>query len=208
MLQTILYELAFYVNLRPLTKFQDDILCPASFLYGVPTPVSVIGPCIDITDPTEHWRRRVSALLELKRNFKRLYLSTLRTWRNPGRLVRVPSVGDIVIVEEDNLKRTSWKMARVQSQILGTDGACRAVEILMNGRLTRRALERIYVIETEVPRTDVVQPNVQRTVLPQAQGVIPNLPPTVVQDAQPDVPVPATRTRRGREVRLPARLLD
>ena len=220
-LQVILYEVAYFINLRPLTTYQDNILCPALFLYAVPSTSRLIHP--EVFDSIDkHWRSHSAALLELRRRFYREYLPTLRRWRNPNRVVRTPAVGDVVLVY-DVLPRAQWKMARVERLLYGPDGHCRAAEIFVNGKTTRRALERLYALESGsgIPQTECPLPGEStittdpgRPTSPVAARPSPLQIPvddTATDDA---VATPSSArgrdavTRRGRRVVLPSRYRD
>jgi hypothetical protein len=202
-LQTVLYELSFYVNLRPLTKYKDEFLCPASFLYGVPSNISLLNPGI-IDSPIEHWRSRKAVLFELKRRFYSEYVSSLRSWRDPNRKSRLPSTGDVVLVHNEGL-RTNWRLGIVERLIPGADGSPRAAFVRIGNVSTRRALERLFPLESATKNVQCVPRDPQE----ENEAVVKDEP---VPDVQPAVvtatPLPPVRqNRRGRTIRVPARFL-
>ena len=150
-LQVALYELGFHLNLRPLCSIEEKVLTPASFLYGVPATIHVLHPIVAGTI-RGHWRQREAAMEDLRRRFVTEYLPLLRQWRNPNRIIRIPRVGEVVLVH-DSGPRTAWKTGVVESLIVGSDGEVRAAHLRMGGGPTRRALERLYALEGN-ERTD------------------------------------------------------
>ena len=148
-LAVTLYELAFHLNLRPLTSTDDELLTPAHLLFGVSSIHGVVsrhGVHEDHVDRAWRHRRRVGD--HLIRRWTREYVSTLRSWTvSPhGRPTRLPEVGDVVLVHGDG-PRSRWPLARVESLIVGPDGHSRAAHILMRGKRTRRPIARLFQLE-------------------------------------------------------------
>ena len=61
-------------------------------------------------------------------------------------------VGDIVLIQEDNIKRLNWPIAVIESLLKGRDGSVRAATVRMFNKAgkpttTRRAVQRLYPIE-------------------------------------------------------------
>lgn len=148
-LATTLYELAFHLNLRPLTSVDSDLITPAHLLFGVTSIHGILSPsqfhCDSINRAWRH-RRRVCDHLILR--WTREYISMLRSWTlSPrGRPNRCPSEGDVVLVHGEG-PRGRWPMARVISLINGPDGHCRAAAIELKGKRTRRPLSKLYQLE-------------------------------------------------------------
>lgn len=151
---TVLYEVTHFINLRPLTPDSDGCaLTPAHFLYGVgPTRLANPKPTVD-ADLTRAWEHRLQVSLHLEKRFYREYLTTLRNWRRPnkGQPVRIPEVGEVVLVEEDG-PRHRWPIAMVTELIVGRDGSPRAAFVRLRNITTRRPLQRLYALEAS-PRT-------------------------------------------------------
>ena len=45
--------------------------------------------------------------------------------------VKVPKEGDIVLIKDDNMPRSSWKLGKIQRLKTGIDGEIRSAEILL-----------------------------------------------------------------------------
>ena len=60
-------------------------------------------------------------------------------------------IGDVVLVEEENAKRNSWKLGRVNEVIKGRDGIIRGAEVITSKKGFRgkisRPLQKLYPIE-------------------------------------------------------------
>ena len=149
-LATTFYELALYLNPRPLTRDNGDAaLTPAHFLFGVTSIRGVIWPAVDPTATLDRaWRNRRRISDHLTRRWTGEYLQSLRTWNTSprGRPVRTPSVGEVVLVHGEST-RGQWPMARIVSLISGRDSHPRAATIRLKGRITRRPINKLYRLE-------------------------------------------------------------
>jgi len=70
-----------------------------------------------------------------------------------------PTKGDIVLVKDDKLKRSRWRIGRVNELITSRDGNVRAAEVCVraNEQLhkLKRPINKLYPVEyTEQPTTD------------------------------------------------------
>ena len=149
-LVTLFYELAMHLNLRPLTEdVTDGLLMPAHFLFGVTRIQGVTSPSVNpITALDRAWRNRKRVAEHLIKRWTNEYLQTLRAWSSGprGRTVRVPQVGDVVLVQGEG-SRGRWPLARVQALIEGRDGTPRAAVISLRGRPTQRPVTKLYRLE-------------------------------------------------------------
>lgn len=144
-----LYELAYHLNLRPLTTVDEELLTPAHFLFGVTSLRGVVTP------PRQHldhlgraWRYRKRVCDHLIRRWTSEYVGMLRSWSaSPrGRPIRTPSVGDLVLVQGEG-PRGRWPLAIVEALITGPDGRSRAAIVKMKGKQTRRPINKLYRLE-------------------------------------------------------------
>ena len=152
-LAVILYELAFHLNLRPLTSIDEELLTPAHFLFGVTCIRGVISPSGDHSDYLGRaWRHQRRVSEHLIRRWTTEYVATLRSWTvSPrGRPIRLPKVGDVVLVHGEG-PRGRWPVARVESLITGPDGCSRAAIIKMRCKRTRRPISKLYHLEAHSP---------------------------------------------------------
>ena len=148
-LAVTLNELAFHLNLRPLTSSDEEPLTPAHFLFGVTSIRGVVSRSGCLTGCVDRaWRHRRRVCDHLIRRWTQEYVAALRCWTvSPrGRPSRLPAVGDIVLVHGEG-PRGRWPLARVVSLITGADGKCRAAIIQMRGRRTRRPMTKLFQLE-------------------------------------------------------------
>ena len=148
-LAVTLYELAFHLNIRPLTTSDEELLTPAHLLFGVNSIHGVIahsGIHDDRVDRAWRHRRRIGD--NLIRRWNREYIAALRSWSvSPrGRPSRVPAIGDIVLVHGEG-PRSRWPLARVEALITGPDGKARAAHLVMRGKRTRRPINKLFQLE-------------------------------------------------------------
>ena len=152
-LAVTLYELAFHLNLRPLTSVDDELLTPAHFLFGVTSIRGIVSPFGDHSDYLDRaWRHRRRVSEHLIKRWTTEYVAMLRSWTvSPrGRPTRLPEAGDVVLVHGEG-PRGRWPMARVESLIIGPDGRSRAAIIKMRGKRTRRPINKLYHLEGHSP---------------------------------------------------------
>lgn len=123
-------------DLEPLT--------PGHFVIGAPIQQL---PDLDYTDVPMN-RLRTFQLIQQKlqlfwNRWRMEYLSQLQ-----GRLKRwkpaVPiSVGRLVVIKEDNMPPSRWKMGRIQEVHPGADGVVRVVTLKTASGLSKRVVEKI-----------------------------------------------------------------
>ncbi len=63
-------------------------------------------------------------------------------------------VGDVVLIQEDNVKRLNWPIAVIESLLKGRDGKVRAATVRMFNNAaklatTRRAVQRLFPFEVK-----------------------------------------------------------
>ena len=84
--------------------------------------------------------------------FKNEYLASLRerhAYQSKKRESRDEfiKVGDVVIIQEDNVPRSSWKLAIIKRLICGSDGRVRAANIQTSTGVTNRSIHLLYPLE-------------------------------------------------------------
>ena len=143
-------SVSMHLNLRPVTEdITDGLLTPAHFLFGVTHIQGVISPSVNPTTALDRaWRNRKRVAEHLIKRWTDEYLQTLRAWSTSprGRSVRVPQVGEVVLVQGEG-SRGRWPLARVQALIEGRDGTPRAAVVTLRGRQTRRPVTKLYRLE-------------------------------------------------------------
>lgn len=151
-LYTILTQVEACLNSRPLTPLSSDpcdleALTPAHFLIGEPlvaTSQLHVEPGISLRSRYERLTQSVQRFWKLWSND---YLSQLQErgkWKttHPTDL----AVGSLVIVKDDNLAPTHWRMARITQLHPGGDGVVRVVSIQTKTSSTKRAVNRLCLL--------------------------------------------------------------
>ncbi len=139
-LRTFMYEIAAILNSRPLCAQSindSDAPEPLTPNHILTTKSSIILP-----PPGEfikadvylikRWRRVQYLVNEFWYRWRNEYLKSLQIrskWQKPKRNL---SVGDIVILRDDNLTRNDWKLARVVEVYPSQDGYVRSVKLLIS----------------------------------------------------------------------------
>ena len=112
-------------------------------------------PTFDLTDDevVKQWRRLASRLTAFKEQFAEEYLQQLRMrhqHEHHGDPIEVPKIGkgDLVLMKNDELKRSLWDLALVLEILPSNDGKARAVRLkTKNGECTR-PIVKLYPLLT------------------------------------------------------------
>lgn len=155
-LVTVLCDCECIINNRPITYVSDDIkdaapLTPSMFLHEL--PMSGV-PELDTIDQTAV-NKRVKYLQklrdDLRKRFRSEYLGELRQPKNKKLKLNELSVGDVVLVEDQNKKRSCWSLARITELIKGKDGLNRLARIKVGDSELLRPVQRLYLLELDNP---------------------------------------------------------
>lgn len=141
---TLLTQIEACINSRPLTPLSDDPndlcpLTPSHFLIGDiltnnPEPSLLELP----VNTLNHWQHVQQLLQHFWSRWSNDYLTGLQRRRKWTAFRPNLTVGDMVIVKEDNLPPLQWKMARVLEVHPGPDNRVRVVTIkTTSGTITR-----------------------------------------------------------------------
>jgi hypothetical protein len=172
-LNTILTEVEALINLRPITYIYDDDesisypLCPSHLIYGrriTPIPTSehyeVVSTYHSLTRRARHQRR---LLQQFTKQWRREYLQNLReqtTKSSSNKSIDI-SVGDIVILKNDQTCRNFRKLAKIEELLPGADGVVRAVIVKVLGgknnekvQLLRRSIQHLVPLEVKRETTE------------------------------------------------------
>lgn len=167
---TLLMQIAAVVNCRPITYYSSETphpLRPIDFLNPL-SPTSVLFPPFGEGDayvPTPSnvdtlnaiWEKLDRMLTQFWDGWSSDYVLSIREQRvkGPNKLSedRVPEVGELVMVYENDLPRNAWRDAVVTQLIPSEDGQVRtAVVRFANKRETRRAINHLIPLETACER--------------------------------------------------------
>lgn len=150
---TILSQVEACLNSRPLGPLSDEAtdltaLTPGHFLIGeAPIAIPEEGR---LTEAPVNRLTRFQLLQQMVQHFwdrwHKEYLMTMinRTkWRNVTRNLRV---GDLVIISEENLPPTRWKLGRVEETYPGEDNLVRSVLIKTKDGQFRRPVTKLGLL--------------------------------------------------------------
>ena len=132
-LQTVLCEVEFTVNSRPITYISSDVndlspLTPNHFLLGYPhrgLPPSAVTTSDAISK--RKWRHACALADHLWRRWKREYLPTLLQREKWTKKRADLSKDDVVLVVDEDLPRGQWRLGRIVETYPGRDGIVRSV---------------------------------------------------------------------------------
>uniref|UniRef100_A0A1I7X107 DUF5641 domain-containing protein n=1 Tax=Heterorhabditis bacteriophora TaxID=37862 RepID=A0A1I7X107_HETBA len=103
---------------------------------------------------SDAWTSIKQRLNNLWECFRREYLTSLRErsskglHQSRGCIRRPPQVGEVVLVDEPNIKRGRWRLARIIQTIPSQDHTVRTVEVqFANGSRNRRSIATVYLLE-------------------------------------------------------------
>lgn len=143
--RTLMYETMTIVNSRPLTVVEHDgmkPLTPNHLLHGKSDIVLPLPGKFEESDIylRKRWRRVQHLADVFWKRWKSQYLVSLQNRQRWSKSKRNLCVGDIVLVQDDNLFRGQWKLARVIKTLPSKDQLVRKVKIFVGQ--TRSVLDR------------------------------------------------------------------
>ena len=149
---TILTQIESCLNSRPLVPLQCDedgieALTPGHFLIGKP-PESIPDPAFfyRALSLLRHWHLCQALVRHFWQRWSTEYISSLRhytKWHHPTRNVQV---GDVVVLQEDNMVPTKWPLAKVIQTHTGKDGFVRVVTIKTATGTYKRPVTKIALL--------------------------------------------------------------
>ncbi|XP_076869830.1 uncharacterized protein LOC143521148 [Brachyhypopomus gauderio] len=159
-LRTFLYETMAIINSRPLSV--EHLHDPNGPEPLTPNHILTMKSSIILPPPGQfckedlylrkRWRRVQFLANEFWKRWRREYLLNLQQrqkWQKPS---RNSQVGDIVILQDDNVPRNEWKLARVVEVHPSADGLVRKLKLLVSDtKLDKgKVLTRVFSLERPV----------------------------------------------------------
>ena len=152
-LLTLMTEVESIVNSRPLTHVSEDVtdleaLTPNHILLGKYRNWAHISD-VDERDVTSRKKyKQVQALSNVFWDrWKKEYLPTL-TKRPKWRKNKTNfAIGELVLLQDDDVKRGKWPLARITNVLPGTDGIVRIVELRTKTGVYTRPVSKLYKLE-------------------------------------------------------------
>ncbi|XP_050306311.1 uncharacterized protein LOC126743323 [Anthonomus grandis grandis] len=158
-LLTLVCDCEAVVNARPLTYCSEDStdlapLTPSLFLreqtdWGLPDCDSVDRA--SLCRKARHIQRLRD---DLRARFRTEYMGQLKLLSKNAKCSPV-RIGDVVLIGNDNSKRTDWPMGKVSELLSGKDGQVRLVRLETPRGELLRPLQRLYPLECITMERDV-----------------------------------------------------
>ncbi|KAG1661324.1 Ovochymase-2 [Nymphon striatum] len=154
----LLCEVESIINHRPLTYVSEDseapcALTPASFLTGAST-LSFRDYSAMIDSSAEQLRIRKKhcdkVLDHIWSRWKKEYLLSLPTCVSTFSEGECLKIGAVVLIREDNVPRSCWKLGRVLELIRGRDDRVRAAVLKTSSGTYNRPIQRLHVPEGQI----------------------------------------------------------
>ena len=173
-METLLVEVSFAINCRPLTYISDGSdgepapLTPFHLITGYrPTaqgdprnPVEP-EPMPGRESLIQRERRRRRFLEKWWKTGPKEYLKELSSFQAPGEEKRSIRLNEVVLMRDSNQKRINWPLAVVTKLTAGRDGRVRLVDVrTRKGLETNRPIQELFPLEMDPPAPANPQPNV------------------------------------------------
>lgn len=151
---TVLARIEACLNSRPISTLSNDTddllaLTPGHFLVGSPL-LSIVEPHESEKNLTvmNRWRR-VKALSQIFAiRWKHEYLKELHKrvkWQRPQPNIQV---GSMVVIRDECLPPTQWRLGRVSKVFMGQDNLVRVAEIITQKGVITRPIVKIVLLPT------------------------------------------------------------
>lgn len=151
-MSTFLTQVEAILNSRPLCTISrdgvdDNVLTPGHFLIGQPLNAVPEPNTIDHTQsPATRWALIQRLVQQFWRRWGREYLHQMQQrtkWQQQQPNIEV---GDVVLVHDELLHPTKWKMGRVLEVHPGSDGAVRVATVKCEKSAIKRAIAKLSVL--------------------------------------------------------------
>lgn len=155
-LVTVLCDCERVINSRPLTYVSEDVddvspLTPEMFLREIPESGVADIDTVDKEKLSKRAKYLQKIREQLRARFRIEYLGQLRQQSIKNYENKPIKVGEIVLLEDSNKKRSHWNLARVLKLIPGRDGNIRLVLVKTQNSEFLRPVQRLYRLEIENP---------------------------------------------------------
>ncbi|XP_075163068.1 uncharacterized protein LOC142235694 [Haematobia irritans] len=147
---TILARIEGVLNSRPISALSEDpsdlsALTPGHFLRGSPMLAfpEPISPNISLTN---RWMKLKALHHQFTVRWKEDYLKSLQKrykWKTPQTDVKV---GDLVVVVDDLLPPSEWRLGRIENTQPGQDGKIRVVQVRTAAGLMKRPIVKLCLL--------------------------------------------------------------
>lgn len=166
---TVLCQIEAVLNSRPISALTDDfsnfaVLTPGHFLMG---SAPILPPEPTLLNVSENRLSRWQLLEQMKQRFWKVwssdYLASLQQRPRWRRAVENLSVGQLVIIRQDNLPPVKWLLGRIEAIHPGRDGLVRVATVRTQSSTLERPVVKLCPLPS--PRATQEQGNPPATEL-------------------------------------------
>ena len=159
-LETVVSNCEAFLNNRPLTTMSADPgdlvpLTPFHFLIGSQNLPEKIATDLDDRPP---FRMRWSLIQHLSnsiwKRFFEEYVPTLQSRAKWFHADHGPKVGDVVVIVDERVPRSTWKLGLVKKLYRGLDSNVRVAQVYSGYKLINRAVERLVPLDINETQAD------------------------------------------------------
>jgi hypothetical protein len=152
---TLITQVEACLNSRPLIALSNEpndpsYLSPGHFLIGAPL-ISLPEP--DFTNSTmnslSRWQRVQRFNQQLWKRWSSDYLNNLQQWSKRPSQQPYFHPGMLVLLREDNLPPTSWRLAIISESFLGSDGHVRVVTVKTSCGQFKRPIHKLAALPVQ-----------------------------------------------------------
>lgn len=154
-LSTFLIQVECILNSRPLYPLSSDAtdfaaLTPAHFLIGAPINVIPERNILDVNiNSLTRWQLVQQMTQRFWNQWSSEYIHTLHQrhkWQTPTQNL---SIGDLVLISDDNRSPASWPLGRIVETHPGSDGKVRVVTIRTANQTMKRSIVKLCRLPTQ-----------------------------------------------------------
>lgn len=158
------------INNRPLSYLEDDVelpvLTPSTMLHLRSNQIPQMnGHQLRDADLRKRAKYLDKCKIAVWSRWTKEYIRSLRERHNKcgGEQTPHPSVGEVVIIQDESRDRNTWKLGIIEELIVGRDGIVRGAKLRAGRGILEQAVQQLYPLELSVdrppkPRLDPVVP--------------------------------------------------
>lgn len=166
-LLTLMKQIEALLNSRPLVPASTDpadfqVITPAHFLTGRPTTAIPDGDFVGIPEGRlSRWQHIQQQQQHFWRRWSSEYIARLQQrpkWMQQSSNIKI---NDLVIIKEDNLPPTQWRLGRVIMTHPGKDGNTRVVTLRTAHGQYKRSIHKLCLLSPESPPPATSEPDAE-----------------------------------------------
>ncbi|XP_039315197.1 uncharacterized protein LOC120359860 [Solenopsis invicta] len=154
-LLTLLTQVEAILNSRPLTPLSNDpsdlnALTPAHFLIGCPI-TAYPEPSLETLpiNKLSRWQRVEKLKQHFWRRWVKEYLHTCQSRTKWNTISKPIKIGQMILLQEDNLPLLCWSLGRIEQIHPGDDGVVRVATVRTPKGVYKRPITRLCVLPVE-----------------------------------------------------------